>query len=556
MNLEEELRVASGDHTPVSTPPIALWIGLSVLLLGEALALGVRFEGVDASFGGHRWWSELLARAHAFFDVLVLSAGAALLFGAADLADEFQTVSRKRVARSRFWPFLLAHFAIFGVFAWFTSIVWEGGIERGATPGMWVGGWASLGLATLISLMITALPFGFWWPMISRCRGAIAIGLVVGVVSWLTGQYTQILWKPLHRGTFQAVNALLSTLVPDVISSPSESILGVRNFSVTIHPSCSGYEGIGLILVFVGAYLWHYRGELRFPRSLVLLPLGTVLIWLTNVVRIVALVLIGAHVSPAIALGGFHSQGGWIAFLGVSLGLFVAARQLPFFRVKSTDTDAAEDSGPNPTTPFLAPLFALLATMMVTAALSAGFDRFYPVRVLVTSAVLWHFRRVFLGWRRDWSGEAITVGAVVFVIWMALEPTTPSTSIPSPLFDALMSRPVWWSSVWLLFRVFGSVITVPVVEEIAFRGFLMRRLIASDFEKVPPGQFSWFSFLASSFLFGLLHGRLVAGVVAGMLYALVVYRRRNLFAAVLAHATTNALIAVAVLFADRWSLWE
>ena len=556
MNLDEETSALLDDRPRVSAPPIALWIGLTVLLLGEAMALGVRFEGVDASFGGHRWWSELLAQAHAFFDVFVLSAGAALLFGAADLSDEFRHVSSQKVVRSRFWPFLLAHLAIFGVFAWFTAIVWEGGIERGATPGVWVGGWALLGLATLISLLITALPIGFWWPIIKRCWGALTIGLVVGVVSWLTGQYTQTLWKPLHRGTFQAVHAILSMLLPNMISRPSESILGTRNFSVTIHPSCSGYEGIGLILVFVGAYLWHYRGELRFPRSLVLLPLGTVLIWLTNVVRIVALVLIGVHVSPAIALGGFHSQGGWIAFLAVSLGLFVAARQLPYFRVEGPIVDEAEVSGPNPTTPYLAPLFALLATMIFTAALSSSFDRFYPVRVLVTSAVLWHFRRIFIAWRWDWSGEAIAVGGIVFVIWVFFEPATSATSIKSPLLEALMSRPTWWASVWLLFRVFGSVITVPVVEELAFRGFLMRRLIGSDFEKVPVGQFSWFSFLGSSFLFGLLHGRLVAGVVAGLLYAIVVYRRRNLFAAVLSHATTNALIAGTVLFADRWGLWE
>ena len=538
------------------SPPFLLWGGLTTLLLAEAIGLGIRFEGVDASFGGHRWWSELLSQAHAFFDVFVLSAGAALLFGAADLVDEFGKLSPRQVLRRRVWPSLVVHLLVFAVFAGLTGVVWEGGVEGGNTAGLWVALWALMGLATVVSLLATALPPGNWWPLLRRCWGAVLIGLLVGVVSWLSGQYTQILWRPLHRWTFQAVNALLSMLLPDLISRPDQSVLGARNFSVVIHPSCSGYEGIGLILVFVGAYLWHYRAEIRFPQTLVLLPVGIVLIWLMNVLRIAILVLIGVHVSPAIALGGFHSQGGWIAFLAVSIGLFLAARRFPFFRNDGPLEEDDEPVGPNPTTPYLAPLFALLAAMMVTGALSSDFDRFYPIRVLVTSAVLWRFRGVFSSWRWACHAEAVVVGVIVFFIWVALEPAKPTTFMSSPTLNALMSRPVWWSVFWVIFRTVGSVVTVPFAEELAFRGYLMRRLIASDFERVPVGQFTWWSFLVSSLVFGLLHGRFVAGFIAGMLYALVVYRKRSLFDAVLAHATTNALIAGVVLFGDRWNLWE
>ena len=35
--------------------------------------------------------------------------------------------------------------------------------------------------------------------------------------------------------------------------------------------------------------------------------------------------------------------------------------------------------------------------------------------------------------------------------------------------------------VWLIFRLVGSVVTVPVAEELAFRGYLTRRAIAADF---------------------------------------------------------------------------
>ncbi len=42
---------------------------------------------------------------------------------------------------------------------------------------------------------------------------------------------------------------------------------------------------------------------------------------------------------------------------------------------------------------------------------------------------------------------------------------------------------------------------------------------------------------------------------AGMGYALALYRRGQLGDAVMAHMTTNALIAVVVLVDGRWSLW-
>ena len=84
----------------------------------------------------------------------------------------------------------------------------------------------------------------------------------------------------------------------------------------------------------------------------------------------------------------------------------------------------------------------------------------------------------------------------------------------------------------------------------------MRKFIAKDFENVPLGQFSWFSFILTSVLFGLLHERWVAGTLAGMGYAFALYHRRQFSDAVVAHMTTNALIAIFVLTQARWSLWS
>ena len=68
-------------------------------------------------------------------------------------------------------------------------------------------------------------------------------------------------------------------------------------------------------------------------------------------------------------------------------------------------------------------------------------------------------------------------------------------------------------------------------------------------------RFTWLSFVVSSLLVGALHGRWLAGTVAGMFYAWAMYRRGRVEDAILAHTITNALIAVDVLILGQWELW-
>jgi CAAX prenyl protease-like protein len=140
---------------------------------------------------------------------------------------------------------------------------------------------------------------------------------------------------------------------------------------------------------------------------------------------------------------------------------------------------------------------------------------------------------------------------------MALEPATMfSSAQQNALSMSLGKLPIVWSATWIAFRVIGSILAAPLAEELAFRGYLIRRLQSIDFETVPTNRFTWFSLLISSALFGALHpGRWVAGALAGVLFALALYRRGNVVDAIVAHATANALIAVYVLSTGSWNLW-
>ena len=470
-----------------------------------------------------------------------------------DGANTLRQISEQGRWPRHAWLYLLGHLAAIAGFTLLTAPVLEGEFRSHALASLWILAWGLMGLLAVALWGAAARPAGLQTLMTKRWAGASLAGLVVGAAAWGAGRLTDTLWRPLGRSTFWAVRGLLG-LISEVDCQPDDWVLGTPTFAVQIAPECSGYEGIGLIWVFLVAYLWLFRQRLRFPGSLLLLPIGTAVMWAANVVRIATLVAVGTWGSRDVALGGFHSQAGWLAFNAVALGLVAVAHHTPWFTRQVALPETA--AGLPPTAAYLAPLLAIVATTMITAAFSSGFDRFYPLRVLAVAAALGVSWRAYTELQWNWSWNAVALGIAVFALWMALEPWHAGRTDGSVLKAGLTSLTPGGAGAWLAFRVFGSVVTVPLAEELAFRGYLTRRLIAPDFTRVPPGQFTWTSFLGSSLLFGAMHGRWVAGTAAGMLYALAFYRRGKLADAVVAHAVTNALIAASVLSQGAWGLWE
>jgi len=547
--LETTLAHAVEPRITVTRRHLAL-SGLAGLLLAEVLVLTFRFDSqalVDAGV-------PLVGYARYLPQALMAVAASALVFGGPGLVSgpaACGPVADPR--RGRGLAYLGAHLAAFAALVALTGAVWEGPLGRSPRAAVWVAAWLATGLATLGFWLAAVLPAGAWAALARRSSGVIVAALAVGALACYAGRVTGTLLGPLSAATLGCVRLALAVVFPGSACPPGACVVGVGSFRVEVAPECSGFEGIGLIWVFLSAYLWFFRRTLRFPQALWLLPVGTAVIWAANVARIVALVALGARVSPGVALGGFHSQAGWLAFNAVALGLVALSRRARLFAREAPRSRARP--GSNPTAAYLAPLLALVASVMVTTALSdgTGFDALYPARVLAVGVALWAFRRGYAGLRWRWSWPAVAAGTVVFALWVALEPSHAGGSAGVAEGLARWPRPL--AVCWLAARVFGSVVTVPVAEELAFRGYLTRRLVAVDFAAVPPGKFTWLSFVASSCLFGALHQRLLAGSLAGACYALALYRKGDLSEAVQAHATTNALIAAYVLATGSWSLW-
>lgn len=497
------------------------------------------------------WWSGLLAGPSAFARVAIAFVAIVLVLGGLRLSGVVREFRAQAEEHLRWRAWFALHLLSFGATFALASYVAS---RQSEAIGAWVvssHAGSLLAAAALAFWFASLVPPGYWFRRIIAERAVVLAGCVVAVATWYLGKRTQDAWGPLNDWTFRFVDQLLRLVYPEIITIPERRAIGPPQFIVQIGAECSGYEGIGLICVFLAVFFWVFRRRLRFPAAWLLWPLGILAIWICNSFRIAALVMVGTFYSEGVAVRGFHSQAGWLFFNLVALGLMAIALKLPFFVQPSVTATARPRT--TPVAAFLLPLLVLIAMNMLIAAFSDGFDQLYPLKVILTAAVLFWFRCEYkvLDW--SWSWGAALNGILVFVVWIILAGFGVQNESEIPL--ALEQLSSLGASLWLIFRVAGSVLTVPLAEELAFRGYLLRRFVSADFDEVAYDQAPLWAVFASSLLFGLMHGRWLAGTFAGLCYAFAARRRGQLCDAVVAHSITNALIAADVLLAGAWSLW-
>ena len=158
------------------------------------------------------------------------------------------------------------------VFFALTAKVMEQGIETSPLAALLVLAWLVTGGLTLALWAAALLPLSLW---LSLARRGLLAGIIIGSAAWGTALAARSLWLPFSQGTFWIVAQLLRLFTADVTCQPDDLIVGTSTFSVRIAPSCSGLEGIGLVLVFMAGYLWCSRATSRFPHSFWLIPIGT-----------------------------------------------------------------------------------------------------------------------------------------------------------------------------------------------------------------------------------------------------------------------------------------
>ena len=479
--------------------------------LGFFLLLSSRFKPVlhalFAAADGYRWHRLLIVQAAAY-SMLIYSASRLL-------PTAFTGASGPAMAPSAWWLLLLA---------------------------------ASIVATSVLSLGLIA-PEHYWRQFVQREKATLLLACIFPLSHFLVYSIVVRSEDWLSGPTIAVVRFLLDLVYDNIHADFQTKVIGTPRFDVIIDHLCSGYEGIGMITVFLIWYLHSFSRDFRFPAALLLFPVAALCIWLSNCLRIALLIVIGSSFSSDVAMEGFHVNAGWIFFIAVTLGMVALARRSRFFSRNVSRRGVIVDAGSALAIPFL----VMLAATLLSSAFSTDFAWLFPVRAMATAGA------IILLWKHyDLHAAApglfpLLAGTLVFVLWIALAP--PSVEADRAFGAHLFSVPVLWSSAWIAARVAGSVVVIPIAEELAFRAYLPGFFAGGDNTGQGGGPLRWAPFIVSSLLFGALHSAWLAGAMAGAIYYLVRQRTGRLWDCIVAHMTTNLLLSGYVLLSGHWSYW-
>jgi len=217
----------------------------------------------------------------------------------------------------------------------------------------------------------------------------------------------------------------------------------------------------------------------------------------------------------------------------------------------------------SPSWPYVAPFAVFLLLLALGPRLLGGPELHYPLRIVLVAAVMLTSSRGVVHLKASRWVSSTLAGIGVCLIWIAPDLLWPAYRshwlFQNPLTGTVTSSitsPVRADLAFLVFRVAGSVILVPIMEELFWRAWLMRYLISRRFEALPLGASTVGSFWLSALLFASEHGPFWdVGLAAGIVYNWWMIRTRSLADCILAHAVTNACLAAYVLAARQWQYW-
>jgi CAAX prenyl protease-like protein len=191
---------------------------------------------------------------------------------------------------------------------------------------------------------------------------------------------------------------------------------------------------------------------------------------------------------------------------------------------------------------------------------------FYLAKTVVGAWMIWVVRPFIPEMRWQISWEAIVVGVAVFVMWIGLgdflrwlriDPSFSELKLSGKSWDPMGTFGSGSALAWLFIgvRILGATLVVPPLEEVFFRSFLYRFIAKTDFQSVPLGQFILMPFVVTAAIFGFEHREWLAGVLCGFAYQGLVIWKKRLGDAITAHALTNGLLGLWVIWKGAWQFW-
>lgn len=181
----------------------------------------------------------------------------------------------------------------------------------------------------------------------------------------------------------------------------------------------------------------------------------------------------------------------------------------------------------------------------------------YLAKTIVGAWMVWVVWPLVKEMRWAFSWEAVVVGVGVFAIWVGLNDFYPKLGKGGTPWNPNVQFGEGASLAWFFIavRILGSTIVVPPIEEAFYRSFLYRYIVKPDFQSVPMGVFHPLAFVVTAAIFGFAHYEWLAGILCAFAYqGLVIYKKR-LGDAMTAHAITNLLLGIWVVWKGAWQFW-
>ena len=222
-----------------------------------------------------------------------------------------------------------------------------------------------------------------------------------------------------------------------------------------------------------------------------------------------------------------------------------------------------------PAVRYCAPLgFFLLLTSLQDQFSGKSLFLFYCVKIGITIIVflylfsdqrVFHSRLKAADRFKEISGSvgltSILYGAAAFRVWILLGALFNTEHVAS--FDPDVLDAGFYRVSGIAIRILGASIVVPLVEEIFWRGYLMRYLIKDDFLSVPIGTFTKKSFILTLICFVLVHRvfEWPGAIAVGAIYGYYVVKTGSLRGVIVAHGVTNLLLGIYVLQTGQFWWW-
>ena len=211
--------------------------------------------------------------------------------------------------------------------------------------------------------------------------------------------------------------------------------------------------------------------------------------------------------------------------------------------------------------PIYARVAAFVIFLLLTSAPSVLGDNtrfwFYFAKTFVGAWLVWEMRTFVPEVRWAVSWEAVVVGVGVCVMWVGLDSFYPQAKATGPVWNphAEFGQDSALAWLFLVVRILGMTFVVPPLEEAFYRSFLYRYFVRINFLEMPLSRFHVTSFLVTSIIFGASHQQWLAGILCGFAYQWLVIRKDRLGDAMTAHAITNFLLGLWVVWQGDWKFF-